>query len=203
MRGNPLNQAFLYHEDGFNAFGKKSRGISAIHISSACFSKEKRLNGKYMRVYSFIPSVLLPEGVPHKMDAFLEPLINEVRKLYIEGINVKIEQQIGIKDNVIIHPGEYTIRTLLLLGTADLKGHQEIELHCGGSLPLLHVHCMYSTYNIQYMQWNLFNFAARARSPQQHLPITVGQITNLSCELPLSQPKYPEETYDMSMDLLF
>ena len=131
MRGNPLNQAFIFHEDGFNAFEKKSRGISAIHISSACISKEKRLNGQYMRVYSFIPSVLLPEGVPHKMDAFLEPLINEVKKLYIEGINVKIEQQISIKD-VIIHPGEYTVRTLLLLGTADLKGHQEIVLHCGG-----------------------------------------------------------------------
>lgn len=134
MRGCPLNQAFIFHEDGFNAFEKKSRGISAIHVSSACISKEKRSNGQYMRVYSFIPSVLLPEGVPHKMDAFLQPLIDEIKKLYIKGINVKIEQQIKLKDNVIIHPGEYEVRSLLLLGTADLKGHQEIVLNCGGNL---------------------------------------------------------------------
>ena len=127
-------QAFIFHENSFNAFEKKSRGISAIHVSSACISKEKRSNGQYMRVYSFILSVLLPEGVPHKMDAFLQPLIDEIKKLYIKGINVKIEQQIKLKDNFIIHPGEYEVRSLLLLGTADLKGHQEIVLNCGGNL---------------------------------------------------------------------
>jgi hypothetical protein len=46
VKGNPLNQAFIFHEDGFNAFTKKSRGIAAIHISNACSKKELRLHGK-------------------------------------------------------------------------------------------------------------------------------------------------------------
>ena len=80
MKGCPLNQAFIFHEDGFNAFERKSRGVAAIHISSGCITKEKRSQGKYMRVYSFVPSVLLPEGVHHKLDAFLKPLICEAKK---------------------------------------------------------------------------------------------------------------------------
>ncbi len=46
VKGNRLNQAFIFHEDGFNAFTKKSRGIAAIHISNACCRKELRLHGK-------------------------------------------------------------------------------------------------------------------------------------------------------------
>jgi hypothetical protein len=79
MKGCPLNQAFIFHEDGFNAFERKSRGMSAIHVSSGCISKEKRSQGKYLRVCSFVPSVLLPEGVHHKLDAFLKPLMDEAK----------------------------------------------------------------------------------------------------------------------------
>ena len=70
MKGNPLNQAFIFHEDGFNAFSKKSRGIAAIHISEACTKKSLRLQNKSLRVYSFVPTYLLKEGIPHKMDAW-------------------------------------------------------------------------------------------------------------------------------------
>lgn len=45
MKGCPLNQAFIFHEDGFNAFERKSRGMSAIHVSSGCISKEKDHRG--------------------------------------------------------------------------------------------------------------------------------------------------------------
>ena len=132
MKGCPLNQAFIFHEDGFNAFERKSRGISAIHISSACITKEERSHGKYLRVFSFVPSVLLPEGVPHKFDAFLKPLLNEVKELYINGINVTIEDEIALETGISIEPGGYQVRALLLLGTADIKGHQEMVLHAGG-----------------------------------------------------------------------
>jgi hypothetical protein len=137
MKGCPLNQAFIFHEDGFNAFKKKSRGMSAIHISSACISKKKRTSGKYMRVYSFIPSVFLGEGIPHKMDAFFKPLIAEVKDLYINGININIVQQIDLNNGVVIQPGSYQVRMLLLLGTADLKGHQELLLYAGGKSKFL------------------------------------------------------------------
>ena len=84
MTGCALNQAFLFHEDGFNAFMKKSRGIAAIHIGSGCITKEQRSCGKYMRVYSFIPSFSIGQGITHKIDAFFKPLINEVKDLYIK-----------------------------------------------------------------------------------------------------------------------
>jgi len=137
MKGCALNQAFIFHEDGFNAFVQKSRGVAAIHISSACISKEQRLRGKYMRVYSFIPSFSLGEGIPHKIDAFFQPLINEVNEMYINGITVNITQPITIDSVTVINPGNYQVRLLLLLGTADLKGHQEITLYAGGKAFIL------------------------------------------------------------------
>ena len=82
IKGNPLNQAFIFHEHGFNAFMKKSRGIAAILISNACSKKELRLLGKSLNVYSFVPSHLLKEGIPHKMDTFLKPLIEEITMLF-------------------------------------------------------------------------------------------------------------------------
>jgi hypothetical protein len=88
MNGSPLNQAFIFHEDGFNAFSKKTRGIAAIHISDACTSKEMRLHGKNLHVYSFIPTCLLKEGIPHKMDAFLKPLIDEITEWH-HGLHPK------------------------------------------------------------------------------------------------------------------
>ncbi|KAK3737217.1 hypothetical protein QZH41_011273 [Actinostola sp. cb2023] len=88
-------------------------------------------SGKYMGVYSFIPSFSLGEGIPHKIDAFFQPLINEVNVMYINGITVNITQPITIDSVTVINPGNYQVRLLLLLGTADLKGHQEITLYAG------------------------------------------------------------------------
>ena len=131
VKGNWLNQAFIFHEDGFNAFTKKSRGIAAIHISNACSRKELRLHGKNLRVYSFIPTHLLNEGIPHRMDAFLEPLIEEITDLFLNGIQVHVPETIDCS-NFSVSQGNYNVRALLLLGTADLKAHQEIILYAGG-----------------------------------------------------------------------
>ena len=129
MRGSPLNQAFIFHEDGFNAFFKKSRSISAIQISSACVSKKSRKDT--LQVYSFIPTCFIPEGVHHKLDAFFEPLMEEIVDLYISGITVTVPEPLNV-NNYVIAPGQHTVRALLLLGTADIKAHQEIGLHAGG-----------------------------------------------------------------------
>ena len=133
VKGNLLNQAFIFHEDGFNAFSKKSRGIAAIHFSDACTKKEQRLHGENLHVYSFIPTYLLKEGIPHKMDPFLKPLIDEVTELYIKGIDIHIAQEIEC-NHYTIQEGNHKVRALLLLGTADLKAHQEIVLYAGGTV---------------------------------------------------------------------
>lgn len=132
MRGCELNQAFVFHEDGFNVFDKKSRGISAIHIASACLAKDQRTSGKYLRVYSFVPTEFIAEGIQHKMDPFLKPLVDEVKELYINGITVSIKNDIVLRNGNVIQPGKYQIRMLLLVGTADIKGHQEMLLYAGG-----------------------------------------------------------------------
>ena len=119
VKGNPLNQAFIFHEDGFNAFSKKSRGIAAIHFSDACNKKEQRLHGENLHVYCFIPTYLLKEGIPHKMDPFLKPLIDEVTELYIKGIDIHIAQEIEC-NHYTIQEGNHKVCALLLLGTADL-----------------------------------------------------------------------------------
>ena len=48
VRGCPLNQAFIFHEDGFNALVKKSRGMATIQLSSACTPKKKSFKGKVL-----------------------------------------------------------------------------------------------------------------------------------------------------------
>lgn len=48
--------------------------------------------------YSFIPTYYIKEGISHKMDAFLKPLIDEVTNLYINGIDVTISEDVQVGD---------------------------------------------------------------------------------------------------------
>lgn len=131
MKGNPLNQAFIFHEDGFNAFVKKCRGMATIQLCSACTHKDERSRGKYLSVYSFIPSYDIKEGIHRKLDPFLKPLMDDVVDLYINGKDVNIARPVRISDQVIA-AGKHKVRLLLLLGTADIKGHGELTLYAGG-----------------------------------------------------------------------
>lgn len=130
MRGYPLNQAFIFHEDGFNAFVKKNRGMATIQLSCACLTKKLRSKGKFLSVYSFIPSVKIGDGIPHKLDAFFKFLIDEVVDLYINGKIITVQNPIRFDDRVV-EAGQYQLGMLLLLGTADIKGHGDITLYAG------------------------------------------------------------------------
>ena len=57
-------------------------------ITPACVSKQKRSLSENSFVYSFVPVSRLPSKYPHKYDAFLMPLIEEVEDLYINGEEV-------------------------------------------------------------------------------------------------------------------
>ena len=85
-----------------------------------------------MTIYSFIPSCQIGEGIPHKIDAFLKPLIDEVVDLYINGRTITLVNEIRV-GNKVLDAGQYTVRMLLLLGTADLKAHAEMILYAGGN----------------------------------------------------------------------
>jgi hypothetical protein len=45
---------------------------------------------------------------------------------------VTIEQPLHLNTGISIKPGNYQVRALRLLGTADMKGHQEMILYAGG-----------------------------------------------------------------------
>ena len=97
MRGCPLNQAYLFHEDGFNAFTRRSRSIATIQISNACSHKQSWSTQNNFHVYSFIPTVHLSDGIVHKLDAFFQPLIDQITDLYLHGTIINLEG----KENIV------------------------------------------------------------------------------------------------------
>ena len=75
---------------------------------------------------------MLKEGIPHKIDAFLKPMVDEITDLYITGFHVRVPETIQLP-NYTIAEGNNKVRELLLLETAaDLKGRQEMILYAGG-----------------------------------------------------------------------
>ena len=128
--GDPRNQAVMIHEDGWVSHSTSSRhSIAAITITHACMSKLERSNSQNALVYSFVPVDQLPRDCPHKMDAFLLPLFQELEDLYIDG------QEIFFSAEVAGHSAANDIaclRVIPLLATADSKAHAEIGLTASG-----------------------------------------------------------------------
>ena len=129
ITGDPRNQVVLIHEDGWNCFSISQSSMAAITITHGWMSKADRSNADYARVYSFVPTDQMPTDSPHKFDAFLESLINELEELFIEGEEVFFRKAIsGVCDENACS----TLRVLPLLLTADSKAHHEIGLTSSG-----------------------------------------------------------------------
>ena len=103
VAGDPRNQLVLIHEDGWNCFLTSQSSMAAIMIIHGCMSKSDHSNADYARVYSFIPTDQMPTDFPHKFDAFLKPLVDELEELFIE-VNFFRSQNL-----------EYVRRTLVLI----------------------------------------------------------------------------------------
>lgn len=89
MKGDPCNQAILMWFDGWAPHSTSSKhSVAAIVVSHACMAKVERADCKSARVYLFIPVSQLPRDSPHKYDAFLQPLVEDLMDLYIEGQEV-------------------------------------------------------------------------------------------------------------------
>ena len=130
VAGDPRNQVIIIiHEDGWNSFSTSQSTMAAITITHGCMSKWERSNADYARVYSFIPASQMPTDSPHKYDAFLKPLINELEELFIEGEEVYFNNEIS---GVCEQDSCSKLRVLPLLVTADSKAHHEIGLTSAG-----------------------------------------------------------------------
>ena len=76
-----------------------------------------------LQVFSFVPTCYLPDGVVHKFDAFLEPLIEEITNLFINGVDINLEEPLATNGE-LIPSGPHIVRCCMLLGTADMKHMQ-------------------------------------------------------------------------------
>ena len=103
--------------------------MAATTVAHACMTKVNRCNSEHAIVYSFIPTDQLPSDSPHKMDAFLQPLLEELEDLYIEGMEVIFCSGV---DGISPPNDITTLRVLPLLVTADFKAHAEVGLTAAG-----------------------------------------------------------------------
>ncbi|KXJ26883.1 putative RNA-directed DNA polymerase from transposon X-element [Exaiptasia diaphana] len=78
----------------------------------------------------------LGDGIVHKLDAFFKHLFDEIEVLYLSGVSVSLPRSLTL-ESCTIPAGEHRLRAVLLLGTADLKAHQDIALYAGGSYSIL------------------------------------------------------------------
>ena len=73
----------------------------------------------------------MPEGVEHKFDPFMEPLVDELKHLYIYGTDVVIDHEVDIGEYVV-QPGTHKVHVVPLLCTGDIKALQDMVLYAGG-----------------------------------------------------------------------
>ena len=57
----------------------------AIEVSIATMSKSDRCKTDEVYVCGFVPSYLLPNKRPNSLDPFLQPLIEDIEELFING----------------------------------------------------------------------------------------------------------------------
>ena len=59
--------------------------IGAIDVSVATMAKEQRLQTGEVYTVGFVPSYDLPYARPNCIDPFLEPVVSDIEKGFIEG----------------------------------------------------------------------------------------------------------------------
>ena len=127
-----------------------------INIAHGTMRKALEVDEKNVKVYSFIPSYKLPKNCPHKYDAFLEPLMEELEELYIDGMEVLFSMSVeAYPPNDCV-----TLRVVQLLFTADMVAHAELGLqsssgykgcrHCEVEAEYNDNHCRFGIFQERY-----------------------------------------------------
>ena len=121
--GSPLNVALVGHWDAWQPFKTGLRSCGSIEISIANMCKEDRTHVEEVYVVGFVPCTSVPNNVPEAYDPFLEPLMHDLCKGFIDGFEVTYPPGVTIAD---YEPREVeTVRVLLLCWTADHPGQCE------------------------------------------------------------------------------
>ena len=100
---------------------------AALTIMYGYVNKQNHASCTNARVYSFI-SVDLPRHAPHKFDAFLQPLFEELEELYIKGLEMFFKAPVPGSS-----PAQYTsLHVVPLLATQTWKLMQKLVSAAGG-----------------------------------------------------------------------
>ncbi|XP_066914088.1 uncharacterized protein [Clytia hemisphaerica] len=122
--GDPRNIALIGHWDGWQpGFGRGySKGSGSIEVTIANMEKRERSKSENVFVTSFVPEHHLPNKQPTALDPYLNPLIDELVELFINGMEVDYPSDIMEG----LNGGKFTVRCMLLCWTGDYPGHCQI-----------------------------------------------------------------------------
>ena len=121
--GSPLNPALIGHWDAWQPLKTGIRNCGSIEISIANMCKEDRTHVDEVYLVGFVPCTSVPNDVPEAYDPFLEPLMHDLSRGFLEGSEVSYPTG-AVIDNY--EPREMeTVQILLLCWTADHPGQCE------------------------------------------------------------------------------
>ena len=124
--GDPRNLAFIGHWDGCSPYKHSNHSSGAIEVTVANMRKSERLKVEEVYVLGFVPFNQVPKDNPHLLDPFLQPLVDEIKEGFINGITVDY-----VYNGEDIPKGN-RIRCLLLCFTTDYPGICEVGKFLNG-----------------------------------------------------------------------
>ncbi|KAK3754208.1 hypothetical protein QZH41_003310 [Actinostola sp. cb2023] len=104
--------------DGFQPFGLKSRSTGAMEVTIATMSKANRCKDVETYTVGFVPSYLLPDSRPNSLDPFLDPLISDLEKGFIEG---KKQVAVGIVPIIFFNKSSESALSVYPIAIANCK----------------------------------------------------------------------------------
>ena len=121
--GSPLNLALIGHWDGWQPFGSSLRGCGSFEVTIANLTKQDRSHVDEVYVLGFVPSYIVP-NIPAALDPFLQPLMDDLCKGFINGFEVNYPSEIVIEG---YQPSSVeVVRVLLLCWAGDHPGQCEV-----------------------------------------------------------------------------
>jgi hypothetical protein len=91
--GNPRNQLFKLHYDGWLAYGigpRSTRSIASVEVTSATLSKADGGKPKDVFTLCFIPTSSIPSGASENFhSAVFDIIVDEFVDLFVRGVNCK------------------------------------------------------------------------------------------------------------------
>uniref|UniRef100_A0A7M5WW45 Uncharacterized protein n=3 Tax=Clytia hemisphaerica TaxID=252671 RepID=A0A7M5WW45_9CNID len=131
VTGDPRNIALIGHWDGWQTgFGRGYlKGSGSIELTIANMRKKERFKNENVFVSSFVPEHKLPNKQPTALDPYLEPLVEEIEELFIDGMDIDYPE---VDDE--FPAGRFRVRCMMLCWTGDYPAQCQVgKFSCKGT----------------------------------------------------------------------